>query len=116
MAPEVIRCERYGLSADVFSFGVLVYCVISGVDYPYMDKYLTASQAAMGVAKRDLRPSLTSSLPEIVSHIAVTCWAADPDARPSMKQVVSMLEKAENQCIAKTGSSTNGWASWIWGW
>ncbi|KAI0563702.1 Protein kinase domain containing protein [Gracilaria domingensis] len=115
MAPEVIRHEKYGLPADVFSFGMLMYCLITGVDYPYMEKFLTPAQAAAGVVKHDLRPDLGSQVPEVVSHIITNCWAADPEARPSMTQVMNMLEKAQGICAMKSASASNSWSTWIWG-
>ncbi|CAN8070450.1 unnamed protein product [Agarophyton chilense] len=114
MAPEVIRHEKYGLSADVYSFGMLMFCVTSGLNYPFMEKYITPAQAASGVARHGLRPSLSSEIPEVVSHIIKCCWAADPDVRPSMTQVVSMLEKAEGFCAPKSTSTSTNWSTWIW--
>lgn len=114
MAPEVIRYEKYGSAADVYSFGVLLYCVVSGKDYPYMDQYLTPSQAATGVARKSLRPSMPSQIPKSVSHIITSCWASDANARPSMVEVVAMLRNAEKSVGVNSPKTAASWASWIW--
>lgn len=111
MAPEVIRSEKYDTSADVYSFGVLLYCFVRGIDYPYEENYITAAQAAMAVAKREFRPTVTSTIPADLKMIIINCWAAKADARPSMKEVVTRLLKAKAR--EKQGHSA-GWSLWPW--
>lgn len=95
MAPEVIRCERYGTAVDVYSFGILMYCILTGNEYPYQDHYLTPAQAARGVAKHGLRPKLNSAVTIGAQKIMEMCWASDAKIRPAMSVVVHMLESEE---------------------
>lgn len=95
MAPEVIRSEAYGTSADVYSFGILFYCVVMGEDYPYHDHYLTPAQAALGVAKHGIRPKLRLKNCEGVQKVIEMCWASDAAIRPTMDVVTNMIMTEE---------------------
>lgn len=96
MAPEVIRGEKYDFAADVYSFGMLLHGVACGLDYPYAENYLTATQAAMGVARHDLRPKICSQMDSVVQDIISKCWSADAKDRPKMREVIKMLVEAKD--------------------
>lgn len=119
MAPEVIRDERYDSSADVYSFGVLMYCVACGEEYPYRDRYLQPMQAAMGVAQHDLRPRLGKSLSSEMEKIITMCWAANPVNRPTMEVLLPMITSTQGRLRAvedkKNEASNTGLYDWIWG-
>lgn len=116
MAPEVIRSERYNCQADVYSFGVLLYCVIMGVEYPYQDRYLTPCQAAVGVAKRELRPKLSCKIPESALNVITSCWKGDAEARPNMGEVIMMLNSVRTSLTKESSSSpSEGLYAWLWG-
>ena len=112
MAPEVIRSEKYDVSADVFSFAILLYCIVMGCTFPYMDKFLTPEHAAMGVAKNNLRPTLSSQIPDCVSVILKSCWGNSPKSRPTMPEAVQMLINAEQSLSSKNSKSKS--SSWFW--
>lgn len=117
MAPEVIRCESYSSSADVYSFGILMYCIVSAEDYPYRDRYITPTQAAMAVARKELRPNMTSRLPLAVKQIISMCWSGDAGLRPTMDQVVSMLEQTSKESASakelEGQEPTSSFSSWF---
>lgn len=89
MAPEVMEHQPYDHRADIFSFGVTIWEVITG-DLPYSG--LTPLQAAIGVLQRNLRPTLPPNLPSRVSSLLTRCWAADPNARPDFTEILSVLD------------------------
>lgn len=95
MAPEVIRHEPYGTPADVYSFTVLLCCLLKGENYPYSDRFLTPSQAATAVAKRDLRPHVPSRMPAPLAQLLTMGWAPDPASRPDIHTLLRMLVSAE---------------------
>ncbi|CAI7742163.1 unnamed protein product [Closterium sp. NIES-53] len=89
MAPEVMEHQPYDHRADIFSFGVTMWEVITG-DLPYTG--LTPLQAAIGVLQRNLRPPLPPGLPSRISNLITRCWAADPAVRPDFTEILSTLD------------------------
>lgn len=113
MAPEVIRSETYGERADVYSFGMVLFSVVCSTPYPYEDNYLTAVQAAMGVANNGLRPKIKGGVDECVVEIITKCWTDAPAQRPRMSEVVQLLAEARE--TLKKRKDKGGIYSWIWG-
>ncbi|GMF27450.1 unnamed protein product [Phytophthora fragariaefolia] len=91
LAPEIIRSERYGPEADVYSFGI----VLTELDTrrtPYHDQEETGLKVLMRVAHKGLRPSLPSTcLPERRKLIE-DCLRDIPSRRPTFAQVLSRLQ------------------------
>mmetsp|Transcript_11976 Transcript_11976/g.20807 ORF Transcript_11976/g.20807 Transcript_11976/m.20807 type:complete len:319 (+) Transcript_11976:93-1049(+) len=91
-APEVIRLENYSTSADVFSFGVLLW-EIAHAETPYagMKDY----KAANAVATKSLRPPLTVTevCPEELNLLMAKCWDDHPEKRPDFSAVVGALKE-----------------------
>lgn len=94
MAPEVYNAgEPYGLSADVFSFSILLWCLLAGQSYPYTSVHLNAEQSVRLVAAGRLRPRKLARLNEYpeISDLLENCWAQDPAMRPEMQDVLEKL-------------------------
>lgn len=92
MAPEVIEHRAYNTSADVYSFGVLMWEIFTGGKSPY--ELLSPIQAAIGVAKHGLRPKIPSNVPKDIARIMESCWEASPEARPSWDKLRMLLQAA----------------------
>ncbi|GMH39357.1 hypothetical protein BSKO_07255 [Bryopsis sp. KO-2023] len=97
MAPEVLRSEKYNEKVDTFSFGVILFEVLSGYKIIYMildmnsDPMLQIERYAENVAK-GFRPPIPADWPASIRTLISDCWAADPMHRPRMKDVVKRLE------------------------
>lgn len=123
MAPEVIRRDSYGILADVYSFGMFLFCIICAKQYPFADLYLTPTHAAIGVVKNQLRPKLNSRVPNTVSQIITMCWATDASSRPTMDVVIAMLlnalqverRKQREKDEAETNNQPSQTHWWTWG-
>ena len=35
MAPEILECQPYSFAVDIWSFGILLYALATGADYPF---------------------------------------------------------------------------------
>ncbi|KAK1935192.1 putative serine/threonine-protein kinase drkA [Phytophthora citrophthora] len=91
LAPEIIRSERYGPEADVYSFGI-VLTELETRRTPYHDQEETGLKVLMRVAHKGLRPSLPSTcLPERCKLIE-DCLRDIPAHRPTFAQVLSRLQ------------------------
>ncbi|QHN71166.1 serine/threonine protein kinase [Mollivirus kamchatka] len=86
-APEIITGERYTEKADVYSFGIIMWEVITG-KRPYAD--LDIGRCGMAVVAGE-RPPLPQKCRRALVDIMTRCWHADPDQRPSMEEVTDDL-------------------------
>ena len=93
MAPEVISHQHYNHKCDVFSYGILLWELISGGDIPYPG--YTPLQAAVGVVQRGLRPTIPPSCHPVMAQVMQYCWQSDPNVRPEFEQIVELLKHTE---------------------
>jgi serine/threonine protein kinase len=87
MAPEVIRHESYSSNADVYSFAICLWQLITR-EVPFAS--MTPIQAAFRVAQGD-RPPIPESTPSRLKEIIVACWDHDSHKRPSFTWVAMAL-------------------------
>lgn len=88
MAPEVMTSSNYGIKADVYSFGMLMYEVIIGKT-PFGD-YKSVNDIVNDVVKKNMRPTLPSPRLNIYDLIE-NCWKTKPEERPDFNSIVPML-------------------------
>ncbi|CAL5183442.1 unnamed protein product [Lathyrus oleraceus] len=102
MAPEVIKTGRASTHTDVYMFGILILEVICGrrpleegkpglVEFVW--KLLEQGELVCALDER-LRAKGEFSLQELerVLHLGLLCAYPEPKSRPSMRQVVNVLE------------------------
>ncbi|KAG9441756.1 hypothetical protein H6P81_017610 [Aristolochia fimbriata] len=89
MAPEVIEHKPYDHKADVFSFGVVLWELLTG-KLPY--EYLTPLQAAVGVVQKGLRPTIPKHTHPKLVELLERCWQQDPILRPDFSEIIEILQ------------------------
>ncbi|KAJ4770336.1 Protein kinase [Rhynchospora pubera] len=92
MAPEMIQQRPYTNKVDVYSFGIVLWELVTG-SIPYEN--MTAVQAAFAVVNNGIRPAIPPDCFQGLRDIMIRCWDRDPDIRPSFVEVGEMLEKAQ---------------------
>jgi serine/threonine protein kinase len=92
MAPEMIQHRAYTLKVDVYSFGIVLWELVTGM-LPFQN--MSAEQAALAVVNGNVRPIFPNDCFPILREIVTRCWDSNPDVRPPFTEIVAMLEKAE---------------------
>lgn len=89
MAPEVLTSMRYSLSADVYSFGVIIWEICEGAA-PF--KNLAPPQIPLAVVQERKRPLISPETPHPLRHLIQRCWQHEPALRPTAAEIVGILQ------------------------
>ncbi|KAL3628810.1 Serine/threonine-protein kinase ht1 [Castilleja foliolosa] len=89
MAPEMIKEKHHTKKVDVYSFGIVMWELLTALT-PFDD--MTPEQAAFAVCQKNARPPLPSSCPTLFRRLIHRCWSGNPDKRPQFDEIVSLLE------------------------
>ncbi|CAM6027664.1 unnamed protein product [Sphagnum balticum] len=100
MAPEVIEHKPYDRKADIFSFGIVLWELLTG-KIPYDS--LTPLQAAVGVVQKGLRPTIPSTTPPKLAELLEHCWATNPVERPDFSAITTTLQEIVKELPAEEG-------------
>ncbi|XP_003747226.1 mitogen-activated protein kinase kinase kinase 12 [Galendromus occidentalis] len=97
MAPEVIRQEPCSEKVDIWSYGVVLWELLT-CEVPY--KELDYSAVIYGVGNNLLSLPIPTSCPDGFKLLLMQCWNAKPQNRPSFKHILSHLEIAAVQILS----------------
>ncbi|OWM65396.1 serine/threonine/tyrosine-protein kinase HT1-like [Punica granatum] len=89
MAPEMIKEKHHTKKVDVYSFGIVLWELLTALT-PFDD--MTPEQAAFAVCQKDARPPLPPECPAAFRHLISRCWSSNPNRRPYFDEIVSILE------------------------
>ncbi|KAL8106722.1 hypothetical protein AgCh_023470 [Apium graveolens] len=99
MAPEVLRNEPSNEKSDVFSFGVILWELMTQA-IPWSD--LNPLQVVGVVGFMDRRLDIPDALDPRISSLIEDCWQSNPGNRPSFKDIIKIMA---NLILAYQGST-----------
>lgn len=88
MAPEILRNEPSDEKCDVYSYGVVLYELLTGLE-PWHSLNPMQVVGAVGFAGQRLQ--LPADLDPAVARIVLACWKTNSRDRPSFGEVLEML-------------------------
>jgi len=91
-APEVLLGRRFTTKSDVFSYGMILYHVMTRIT-PMSIEEKEASVSVSQLIIRGVRPLVPSHLiiPAQLRELMEQCWQEDSTKRPSFPEIVTLL-------------------------
>eukprot|EP01029_Cantina_marsupialis_P022183 TRINITY_DN5403_c0_g1_i1.p1 TRINITY_DN5403_c0_g1~~TRINITY_DN5403_c0_g1_i1.p1 ORF type:complete len:964 (+),score=256.22 TRINITY_DN5403_c0_g1_i1:214-3105(+) len=88
MAPEVIKCQGYSISADIWSLGCTVLQLISGMPAWKAMRFNNVSDLLNHIMTTDQSPPMPDDLPLDLASFLSRCFDRDPEKRSGCKQLL----------------------------
>ncbi|OHT12582.1 Serine/threonine-protein kinase HT1 [Tritrichomonas foetus] len=86
MAPEQMKSHKYDNKVDVYSYGMILYEMISGY-YPFEGKSTLDIAIALKNGKRPKLPDGNESIKNLIKQ----CWDQNPKKRPPFKDIYQLF-------------------------
>ncbi|KAF5308833.1 hypothetical protein FQR65_LT00533 [Abscondita terminalis] len=99
MAPEVIKNSTFSKASDVWSYGVLLWELLTG-ETPY--KGIDTLAVAYGVAVNKLTLPIPSTCPQPWRDLMEACWESDPHRRPTFEEILDQLDNIVHSSFTQT--------------
>ena len=106
LAPEILDPETqlYDESADIFSFGIILFELVSQQvpyeQYEYLPEYRGDSKLLIsGIINDNLRPTIPTECPDVIANLIRSCFAADPKLRPSSSTILKILKEMVGETL-----------------
>ncbi|KAM9737804.1 ephrin type-A receptor 10 isoform 3-T5 [Menidia menidia] len=90
-APEAIQYHRFSSASDVWSFGIVMWEVMSFGERPYWDM---GNQDVIKAIEDGFRLPAPVNCPPHLHQLMLDCWQKDRAERPSFSQIHSALSKS----------------------
>ncbi|QPB44429.1 Ser/Thr protein kinase [Medusavirus stheno T3] len=87
MAPEVIQNQAYDERADVYSFGIVLWEILTHKRPFAGEPLMKVSMDVIG----GRRPQIPGDCPKDYAKLIARCWHQNPDKRPTMAEVHDRL-------------------------
>uniref|UniRef100_A0A8C2WRP4 Ephrin type-B receptor 3 n=1 Tax=Cyclopterus lumpus TaxID=8103 RepID=A0A8C2WRP4_CYCLU len=103
-APEAIAFRKFTSASDVWSYGIVMWEVVSYGERPYWDM---SNQDVMTAVEQDYRLPPPMDCPMVLHQLMLECWMKERNLRPKFSHIVSTLDKLlRNAASLKVVTST----------
>ncbi|XP_051259115.1 ephrin type-B receptor 1 isoform X3 [Dicentrarchus labrax] len=89
-APEAIAYRKFTSASDVWSYGIVMWEVMSFGERPYWDM---SNQDVINAIEQDYRLPPPMDCPSALHQLMLDCWQKDRNVRPRFTDIVSTLDK-----------------------
>lgn len=88
MAPEIANTKPYNHKGDVYSFGMILWEILS-MEKPFAG--MTREDFYQLVVHGGHRPDISKRIPDEVANLIQSCWSSDPSERPNFQDISKTL-------------------------
>ncbi|RHZ65622.1 hypothetical protein Glove_313g65 [Diversispora epigaea] len=98
ISPEVLSGEEFTKAADVYSFGMIAYEIVTGFP-PYSD--IPHDKDLAWKICNGLRPKIPFQTPKLITRMIMRCWDARVTHRPTFEELRDELYKYYDDYLEK---------------
>ncbi|XP_015775845.1 PREDICTED: ephrin type-B receptor 1-B-like isoform X3 [Acropora digitifera] len=88
-APEALQSRKFSSASDVWSYGVLVWEIMSFSDRPYWE---WNNYNVMNRVENGYRLPSPINCPKLVHNLMLNCWESDKTKRPTFADIVGSID------------------------
>ena len=88
-APEAAMHNKFSVKSDVWSFGIVIYELITHGALPYPG--MNNREVLQAVVQRDYRMPPPKNCPNALYEIMLNCWKREPEIRPTFEHLKYQL-------------------------
>eukprot|EP01104_Vermistella_antarctica_P014036 TRINITY_DN4345_c0_g1_i1.p1 TRINITY_DN4345_c0_g1~~TRINITY_DN4345_c0_g1_i1.p1 ORF type:complete len:583 (+),score=95.87 TRINITY_DN4345_c0_g1_i1:118-1866(+) len=99
MAPEVLAGHQFNEKADVYSFGIVLWEVLTRME-PFQE-FENFEEFRRAVCIQHVRPNIPQETDPSIRSLIEQCWHPDPNQRPTFPDIVKALDHIIIDCAAR---------------
>nr|XP_023664176.1 ephrin type-A receptor 5-like [Paramormyrops kingsleyae] len=89
-APEAITFRKFTSASDVWSYGIVMWEVMSYGERPYWEM---SNQDVIKAVEENYRLPGPMDCPAVLYQLMMDCWQKERNSRPKFDEIVSLLDK-----------------------
>jgi serine/threonine protein kinase len=113
MAPEVMMGRQLDEKSDVYSYGIVLWEILTGQE-PFLE-YKSFRVFKRAICLENIRPPIPDWVPAPLSNLMKSCWQKDPGGRPGFDEIARLLDSAAVEDIVLDAEGQNFWKEHFFG-